>query len=88
MESVFRRCVWCGKEYFPEDKRQKYCSPECRERAKNFNRVREYKRPPRGGRVCTRDDCKMFKINIANHCNGLTEVPADTSLCKFFKEKV
>ena len=83
MEDEFRKCAWCGKEYVPEDKRQKYCSVLCRERAKNFNRSREYKRPPKG-RICDRDDCQIFTLRMANHCNGLVEVPEE---CSFYKER-
>lgn len=88
MEDGSRKCAWCKKEFFPTDKRQKYCSVKCREQAKNFFRSREYKRPlAKGQAACNRKDCKLYRDKLANHCDALTEVPKDIMVCGFYKEK-
>lgn len=81
-----RKCAWCGKEFQPVDGRQIYCSVKCREAAKNFNRPRTYKERP-GINKCDREDCRIYKEKMQNHCNGLIEVPDDPMKCKFYKEK-
>lgn len=37
---MIKKCVVCGKEFTPADKRQKYCSPEC-SKAKQREQARE-----------------------------------------------
>ena len=89
MEEDARKCAWCGKEFYPLDGRQKYCSVECREHAHVFNRLP--KPPKKKGTnptyVCSREDCKIYNKKLANHCNGLIEVLPDTMKCSFYKEK-
>lgn len=86
MNRESRKCVWCKKEFIPHDKRQLYCSIECRERAKNYNRPRTYKERP-GIKKCDRGDCLIYREKLQNHCNGLAEIPEDTMQCAFYKEK-
>ena len=86
MESAFRKCVRCGKEFVPVDRRQIYCSAKCREQAKNFNRSRTYK-PKKVVYVCDRENGLMHTTKLQNRCNGLTEIPKDTSTCSFYKER-
>ena len=89
MGDVFRKCAWigCTNEFFPKDERQIYCCPECRERAKNYRRPRTYKEPKKEVKKCNREDCQIYSKTLANHCNGLTEVPDDLWTCGFYKKK-
>lgn len=87
MGSGTRKCAYigCTNEFIPSDPRQIYCCPACREKAKNWHRPRVYKEPKGEVRKCTREDCKIYSKTLANHCNGLVEVPEDIERCSFFK---
>lgn len=84
-----RRCAWigCRKEFTPRDPRQIYCCKSCSDKARNFKRYRPVKNEKPAKLVCDREDCIIWKRVRANHCDGLVEVPEDTSTCSFYKRK-
>ena len=59
--------------------------PEGRET--DYRRPRTYKEPKKEVKKCNREDCQIYSKTLANHCNGLTEVPDDLWTCGFYKKK-
>lgn len=84
-----RKCAWmnCTNEFIPRDSRQKYCCRECGDAARNYAKFKPGRPLKEGQHVCDRTDCKIYTERLANHCNGLFEVPEDTQSCSFYKEK-
>ena len=84
-----RKCAWigCTNEFVPSDPRQIYCCKECREKARNYKKFKPGRPLREGQKVCDREDCLIWTKKIANHCNGLIEVPEDLMECKFYKPK-
>ena len=95
------KCLWCGKEFEPARVTQKYCSSECRDRAKyekrkeflNSLNEREVERKLQRNNdevkevaICQDTTCRFNTEKRKNHCIALVDVDFKGS-CPFYKEK-
>ncbi len=68
METVGRRCLWCGHEFHNRNRNVKYCSEECRRKMKR-KRNRRYKDTchchPEGSQVILEFDCRKCGKHVA-----------------------